>query len=79
MAQKLAGAQTAQCSPYHLTTWLGGGRGWSCEKGDVGKDRPGWPSGQGWAGWPYGGLESSTGPERPYFAFPRTPGEVETR
>ena len=29
MAQKLAGAQTAQCSPDHLTTWLGGGGGWS--------------------------------------------------
>ena len=24
VAQKLAGAQTAQCIPYRLTTWLGG-------------------------------------------------------
>lgn len=30
MEQKLAGMLIAQCSPYHLTKWLGEGRGRSC-------------------------------------------------
>ena len=44
------------------------------------RDRPGWPSGRGWA-WGVAfesvyGLGSSSGPERPYSGIPGTPGEV---